>query len=154
MFPFHHPSLQFHHPRSSTLVLQAFWIFCSHFSLKKKPLLLFHTTSDQKIQNWFSTNYKIHPFSIMSLSWFTSISHVVWKLPKMSHFIFCILLKLICLVTLFAFTLRLFKIVDFFGFLNEFLSTENVNVARFARNDEWAFLCDFQTLCLSPNYAK
>ena len=109
MFPFHHPSLQFHHPRSSTLVLQAFWIFCSHFSLKKKPLLLFHTTSDQKIQNWFSTNYKIHPFSIMSLSWFTSISHVVWKLLKMSHFIFCILFKLICLVTLFAIKLRLFK---------------------------------------------
>ena len=28
-----------------------------------------------------------------------------------------------------------------------FLSTQNVNVARFARNVEWDFFCDFQTLC-------
>ena len=27
-----------------------------------------------------------------------------------------------------------------------FLSTQNVNVARFARNVEWDFFCDFQTL--------
>ena len=33
----------------------------------------------------------------------------------------------------------------FFGIFNELLSTQNVNVARFARNVEWNFLCDFQT---------
>ena len=33
----------------------------------------------------------------------------------------------------------------FFGISNELLSTQNVNVARFARNVEWNFLCDFQT---------
>ena len=27
------------------------------------------------------------------------------------------------------------------------MSTQNVNVARFARNVEWDFFCDFQTLC-------
>ena len=34
-----------------------------------------------------------------------------------------------------------------FGIFNEFLSTQNVNVARFARNVECDFLDDFQTLC-------
>ena len=29
------------------------------------------------------------------------------------------------------------------------MSTQNVNVARFARNVEWDFFCDFQTPCLS-----
>ena len=29
-----------------------------------------------------------------------------------------------------------------------FWSTQNVNVARFARNVEWDFFYDFQTLCL------
>ena len=27
------------------------------------------------------------------------------------------------------------------------MSTQNVNVTRFARNVEWDFFCDFQTLC-------
>ena len=34
-----------------------------------------------------------------------------------------------------------------FGIFNDFLSTQNVNVARFARNFECDFLYDFQTLC-------
>ena len=34
-----------------------------------------------------------------------------------------------------------------FGIFNELLSTQNVNVACFARNDECDFLSDFQTLC-------
>ena len=33
------------------------------------------------------------------------------------------------------------------GIFNELLSTQNVNVARFARNVEWDFSHDFQTLC-------
>ena len=39
-----------------------------------------------------------------------------------------------------------------FGIFNEFLSTQNVNVARFARNVEWDFLCDFQTLCIMIDF--
>ena len=35
-----------------------------------------------------------------------------------------------------------------FGIFNELLATQIVNVARFARNVEWDFFCDFQTLCL------
>ena len=34
-----------------------------------------------------------------------------------------------------------------FGVFNKLLSTQNVNLARFARNVEWDFFCDFQTLC-------
>ena len=34
-----------------------------------------------------------------------------------------------------------------FGIFNELLSTQNVNVARFARNVEWDFFSDFQTPC-------
>ena len=34
------------------------------------------------------------------------------------------------------------------GIFNELLSTQNVNVARFARNVECDFLGDFQTLCI------
>ena len=35
-----------------------------------------------------------------------------------------------------------------FGIFTELLSTQNVNVARFARNFQWDFFCDFQTLCV------
>ena len=35
---------------------------------------------------------------------------------------------------------------QFLAFFNELLSTQKVNVARFARNIEWDFFCDFQTL--------
>ena len=38
--------------------------------------------------------------------------------------------------------------MEYFGIFSELLSTQNVNVARFARNVEWDFFCDFQTLCL------
>ena len=38
-----------------------------------------------------------------------------------------------------------------FGIFNELLSTQNGNVARFARNVECDFLCGFQPLCLSMN---
>ena len=34
-----------------------------------------------------------------------------------------------------------------FGIIYALLSNQNVNVARFARNVEWDFFCDFQTLC-------
>ena len=59
-------------------------------------------------------------------------------------------LKVTCLVTLFDRKLQAFKKspkLTIFGIFNELLSTQNVNVARFARNVEWDFFCDFQTLC-------
>ena len=83
--------------------------------------------------------------------------HSVWISPKMSHLNFEFwhfpsifdLLKLTCLVTLFDRKLHVFKKLakmdHFFAFFNEHLSTQNVNVARFARNVEWDFFCDFQT---------
>ena len=38
--------------------------------------------------------------------------------------------------------------LDQFGIFIELLSIQNVNVARFARNVDWYFFCDFQTQCL------
>ena len=55
-----------------------------------------------------------------------------------------------CLVTLFDRKLQVFKKspkLTIFGIFNELLSTQNVNVGRFARNVERDFFCDFQTLC-------
>ena len=70
------------------------------------------------------------------------------KLLKKSHLNFFefwhfppifVLLKLTCLVTLFDRKLQVFKNSlkwTIFGIFNEFLSTQNVKVARFARNVE------------------
>ena len=41
--------------------------------------------------------------------------------------------------------------IDPFGIFNELLSTQNVDVARFARNVECDFFGDFQTLCQCGN---
>ena len=60
------------------------------------------------------------------------------------------LLKLTCLVTLFDRKFQVFKNSPnwpFLAFFNILLSTQNVNVARFARNVEWDFFYDFQTQC-------
>ena len=52
-----------------------------------------------------------------------------------------------CLVTLFEHNVQVFKnspkLTIFFGIFIELLSTLNVNVARFARNVECDFFCDF-----------
>ena len=61
-----------------------------------------------------------------------------WHLPPIF-----VLLKLTYLVTLFDRKLQ----VTIFGIFNKVFSTQNVNVASFARNVEWDFFCDFQTLC-------
>ena len=82
--------------------------------------------------------------------------HIVWKSIKMSHLNFSIsafppifdLFKLTCLVTLFDRKHQFFKKSPKWticGIFNELSSTQNVNVARFARNVEWDFFCDFQT---------
>ena len=42
--------------------------------------------------------------------------------------------------------------IDYFGLLNKLLSAQNVNVARFARNVEWDFFCDFHTLCKAISF--
>ena len=63
---------------------------------------------------------------------------------------FFVLLKLTCLVTLFDGKLQVFKTspkLAIFGIFNELLATQNVNVARFTRKEEWDFFLNFQTLC-------
>ena len=80
----------------------------------------------------------------------------VWKLLKMSYLNFRILAfsTNFCPIIsdLFGNTVwpqtsgfqKLTKLT-IFGISYELLSTQNVNVARFARNVEWDFFCDFQT---------
>ena len=61
-----------------------------------------------------------------------------------------VLSKLNCLVTLFNGNIQVFKNspkLTIFGISNQHLSTQNVNVARFARNFECNFLGDFQPPC-------
>ena len=84
-------------------------------------------------------------FFVTILSCFFVVVFMLVKLVKR--------VKLIFLLSYFAFSAQCLKItqnVAFqffnFGIFNELLSTQNVNVARFARNVEWDFFCDFQTL--------
>ena len=65
-----------------------------------------------------------------------------------------VLLKLTCLVKLCDRKLQVFKNSPkwtIFGLVDRRLSTQNGNVARFARNVEWDFFCDFQTPCTCYN---
>ena len=69
----------------------------------------------------------------------------IWHFPP----IFA-LLKVTSWVTLFDRKLQVFQNspkLTIFGIFDELLYTQNVNVARFARNVECDFLCDFQTQC-------
>ena len=91
----------------------------------------------------------------------TKVRHIVWKLLKMSHWIS---LKILAFSTNFcpnktdlsgntvwpqASGFQKLAKLTIFGIFNELLSTQNVNVARFARNVEWDFFCDFQTACIN-----
>ena len=60
------------------------------------------------------------------------LEHNGWKSPKKLHF-------------------RKITKLTIFGIFNQLLSTQNVSVARFARNFEWDFFCDFQPLCSALN---
>ena len=63
-----------------------------------------------------------------------------------------VLLKLTYLVTLFDHKLQFFpKLakIDHFGIFNEFLSTQIVKVARFARNVKWDFFVIFKQCAIS-----
>ena len=44
--------------------------------------------------------------------------------------------------------------MNHFGIFHQRLSTQNVNVARLARNVECDFFCDFQTLWAHPIQAE
>ena len=83
----------------------------------------------------------------------------------MSHLIFLfwhfppifVLLKLTCLVTQFGRKLQIFKNSPkwtIFGIFNLLFSTQNVSIARFARNVEWDFFCYFHTPWADNTYLK
>ena len=139
-------------------------------------LLLWARIYDPKLHGVTIVGERLPKKDIQSPLWI----HSVWKLLKKSHFqtwraklckntahclkftqnvafefwyfppIF-VLLKLTCLVTLFDRKLQVFKNSPIGPFL-AFLSTQNVNVARFARNVEWDFFCDFQTLWMDREW--
>ena len=87
-----------------------------------------------------------------------AIKHIVWKLLKMSHLNFWILafstnfcpsktyLSGTTVSRQASSFQKLAKMNHFRHFWLTFV-TQNVNVARFARNVEWDFLCNFQTQC-------
>ena len=68
-----------------------------------------------------------------------------------------ILSKFTCLVTVFDRKLQVFKNspkLTIFGIFNELLTTQNINVARFARNVKWDFLSNFQTLWFQDYFSS
>ena len=86
--------------------------------------------------------------SIISLAWCFSEYHSVRKnmllditVSPLSRIVmfFYMMLQVSILMT----TLQCLKF--FFGIFDELLYSQNVNLARFARNVECDFLCDFQT---------
>ena len=69
-------------------------------------------------------------------------------------FHFCFLI-LTCRVTLFDCKLLVYQKLaklTFLGIFDAIWSTQNVNVARFARNVEWDYFYDFETLFVSWSY--
>ena len=87
-------------------------------------------------------------------SFLTSLGYFPSKFRLFYNFIFLVSrialksLKLTYLVTLYDRKFQVFKYspkLTIFGIFNELLSTQNVNVARFARNVEWDFFYNFQT---------
>ena len=88
---------------------------------------------------WYSTVFENN---LKCLNWVVQFWHF---LP-----IF-VLFNLTSLVTLFDRKLQIFKKSPKLTIFNELLSTQNVNVARFARNVKWDFFCDFQPLCIDVN---
>ena len=81
-----------------------------------------------------------------------NVAFECWHFP-----LIFVLLKLTCLVTLFDRKLQVFKSSPkwtILGIFNQLLSTQNVNVARFARNVKWYFFCDFQTLWNAKKYTS
>ena len=81
------------------------------------------------------------------------IYQIVGNYPKCSNFEYWhfppifVRSKVTCLVTLFDSKLQVF----IFGIFSELLPSQNVNVARFVRNVECDFFCDFQTLCVKTS---
>ena len=72
---------------------------------------------------------------------------IVWKSLKMSHFNF----KVGHFPLMSGNTVRLQAsgLQKIIGFCNELLSSQNENVARFARNVKWDFFYNFQTPCVT-----
>ena len=69
------------------------------------------------------------------------LSFQFWHFPSIF-----VLLELTCLVILFDRKLQVVKKlakIEYFGIFNRLLATQNVNVARFARNIKWDFFWDF-----------
>ena len=110
---------------------------------------------DIKLSNFQSLNWgggsKIHLYLKWNvwqivLNGLTGHVHCVWKLLKMSH---------LNLVILFDCKLRVLKNRQnwsFLAFFMNLLSTQNVNVARFARIIECDFFYDFQTPCMYKTF--
>ena len=92
-------------------------------------------------------------FMIFSNSYFVMTvfekdsKYLIWNFSILAFFTFLVLLKMTFLVTLFDRKLQVFKNspkLTIFCIFGELLATQNVNVARFARNFEWDFSVIFK----------
>ena len=101
----------------------------------KLSLKLLWSVRKQQPKNWINPHF--YP------------THNVWKLLKMSHFnlefliTFCLIKSDLSGSTVWPQALGFQKLakIERFGTFYELLSTQNVNIARFARNVEWDFFC-------------
>ena len=109
---------------------------------------------------WFQSIFHYYSLLLSTTYIFHNLLlHSVWKSPKMSHLNFSILAfsTNFCPIktdlsgnTVWPQTSDFQKLakMTIFGIFDKLLSTQNVNVARFARNVKWDFICDFQTPCM------
>ena len=117
-----------------------------NFKLSSLGLTLIRNTGWNILYFEFSLQFLVN-FLIFSREITQNVAFAIfqfWHFPPTF-----VLLKVTCLVTLFDLNIQIFKnspILAMFGIFNELLSTQNVNVARFARSVECDFFCDFQTL--------
>ena len=114
-----------------------------HSIFSKNSIQLFSKFSNSNLQDKINS---FRFFLVVDVNQFTiahclkSTQNVAFESFNFVHFPpFFVLLKLTCLVTLFDRKLQVFKNspkLTICGTFNKLLSTQNVNVARFARNVE------------------
>ena len=128
---------------------------CEHFSIEKSSIKKCHKTVN--LGGFFEkiVGKRCYQTSQLDKKLIENVNIGKWEIftmfgnhSKCRNWIFpqiFVLLKVTCLVTLFDHNLKFFQKLTIFGIFKELLPTQNVNLARFARNVE----CDFFKHCVS-----
>ena len=132
-------SSNFFCPISSNMSGNTFWcLVFVNFGIFEQFLTCLVTLFDRK----FQFKKKLVKIDYFWHFWWTFVYSKcrIWVYQTWHFSSIFVLLKLTCLVTLFDCKIQVFKNspkLTIFGIFNELLSTQNVNVARFARNVEY-----------------